>query len=99
MMTRAPRAGETLTAILDDWVDERDATSSQTLTKNSRLRIASPVEVKNFSVAIRLDDDAQMSENVTTMVNGNGWWTPDYSQAPSESFPIGAKHRCRTGSR
>lgn len=39
MMTRAPRAGETLTAILDDWVDERDATSSETLRQNSRLRI------------------------------------------------------------
>ncbi|WGH84081.1 hypothetical protein [Auritidibacter ignavus] len=99
MMTRAPRAGETLTAILDDWVDERDATSSETLRQNSRLRSATPVEVKNVSVAIRLDDDAQMSENVTTMVYGNGWWAPDYSQDPSEKFAISAKHRCITGSR
>ena len=39
MVTRAPRAGETLTAILDDWVNECDASSPETLRQNSRLRM------------------------------------------------------------
>lgn len=104
MITRAPATGETPTTTsgrvkvtgadagstslaLDGWIDTRQGVGGD-YVQNSRLRMATSVEITNFKMILRVDDASSLRTTVTGMANWNGWWAPGYTQAPSGNFTI-----------